>query len=75
MLLNYLIIIHLIYIQKTITILDWILPSASIKVVEKLVLSKNEVWDKKRILESLNNEAEYLKEEAARNYPAPSRNK
>jgi len=51
------------------------LPSASVKVVEKLVLAKNEVWDKKKILASINNEAEYLKEEASRNYPAPSRNK
>lgn len=48
------------------------LPLASIGVIETLTIAKKDAWGKERILESLNREAEYLKGEAARNYPAYS---
>ena len=51
------------------------LPLASIGVIDTLAMNVNEVWDKKKILESLNKEADYLKEEASRNYPAYSSKK
>jgi hypothetical protein len=63
------------FIKASLVVLE--LPLASIGVVDKLSLRKEEVWDKDRILVSLNKQAEYLKHEAARNYPAytPRRNK
>lgn len=48
------------------------LPVASIGVVDSQVMSKKDIWDRTRILEALNNQADYLKHEVSRNYPAPS---
>lgn len=48
------------------------IPLVSIGVIDTLVMSSGDVWNKERILESLNREAEYLRDEAARNYPAYS---
>lgn len=48
------------------------LPVASIGVVDSQVMSKKDIWDRTRILEALNNQADYLKHEVSRNYPATS---
>jgi hypothetical protein len=48
------------------------LPVASIGVVYSQVMSKKDIWDRTRILEALNNQADYLKHEVSRNYPATS---
>lgn len=48
------------------------IPLASIGVVETLMMAKDKTWGKERILEVINREAEYLKHEAARNYPVYS---
>jgi hypothetical protein len=58
------------FIQVSLTHLN--VPFANIYSVDKSVVNKTDVWNKERILEALNNQADYLRHEAARNYPAPS---